>query len=137
MPKKIAIFAWVMVVWNVIGVLAFALQLSLTPEDLAALPDNQRPLYENFPTWAMAAFGVAVVCGLLGSLLLGLRNKLALPVLILSFLGLMVQHAHAFFVQDAIAIMGPSAVIMPLAVTVFSVLLITVALKARQHAWFR
>ena len=48
----------------------------MTAEDLAALPLEQQPLYENIPAWVTGAFAIAVFGGSLACILLLIRKKL-------------------------------------------------------------
>ena len=66
------------------GVMAYISQVSMTPEAIQALPQEQRALYESVPSWATAAFAIAVWGGTLACILLLLRTKLATIVFILS-----------------------------------------------------
>jgi hypothetical protein len=68
------------------------------------LPEVERALYESVPAWATGAFAVAVWGGALGCLLLLLKKKLATPVLILSFIGIVVQMIHSFFIANSIEV---------------------------------
>ena len=81
------VFYWISgaaLVWNLIGIAAYVGQVTMSAETLAALPDDQRALYENVPTWVTSAFAIAVNAGAIGCLLLLLRKSLALPLLIVS-----------------------------------------------------
>ena len=60
-PRWFSVVAWVALVWNLLGVMAFAAQMMMTPEMLAALPEAERNLYENVPMWATIAFACAVL----------------------------------------------------------------------------
>ena len=66
--------------WNLFGLAMFYMQVNMTPEQLAQLPEAQRELTQAFPGWVWAVDGVAVVAGTLGSLLLLMRRRLALPL---------------------------------------------------------
>jgi len=46
--------------WNLLGAVAFAAQMMITPEMLAALPEAERALYEGQPRWVLVAFAVAM-----------------------------------------------------------------------------
>ena len=70
--------------WDLLGVSVYVQTVTISPDALAALPDAQRALYENMPTWATSAFAIATSGGALGTLLLLLRKAIALPVLIVS-----------------------------------------------------
>lgn len=63
--------------WNLLGVMAYIMQVTMTPEALQALPAEQQALYTNVPAWATAAFAVAVWGSTLGCILLLLRKKLS------------------------------------------------------------
>ena len=51
--------------WNVFGLAMFYLQYTMSPEQLAQLPEAQRGLQEGFPDWLWALYAVAVVAGTL------------------------------------------------------------------------
>ncbi|MDH4013213.1 MAG: hypothetical protein OEU33_04170, partial [Chromatiales bacterium] len=46
------ILAIAALVWNLLGVMAYVMQVSMTEEALALLPEDQRVLYETVPAWA-------------------------------------------------------------------------------------
>lgn len=79
--------------WNLAGCVAFVADLRLTAADLAAMPAAQQHLYAARPTWALAGTGIAVTAGLLGSVLLAAGHRAALPLLVLSLAGVVVQDA--------------------------------------------
>ena len=76
--------AFLALLWNLFGVAMFFLQFNMSPETLAAIPADQRALYESTPAWVHGAFAVAVFGGALGSAVLLLKKRLALPLLLLS-----------------------------------------------------
>ena len=75
-PTWFMVVAGILLVWNLLGVMAYLMQVTMSPEIVAALPDAQRQLYENTPKWATAAFAIAVNGGALGCLLLLLKRNL-------------------------------------------------------------
>ena len=137
MTKGTKIFAWIMVVWNVMGVLAFVSQLLMTPEMIAQLPEAQQEAYKNIPTWSMVAYALAVFGGLLGSLMLALGKKLAFPLLVVSLAGVLVQHFYNFVIIDSIALLGPSVVILPAVVVIISILLVVVSQRGVKAGWLQ
>ncbi|MEE9373353.1 MAG: hypothetical protein V3V00_09900 [Saprospiraceae bacterium] len=110
------IIASVAIIWNLMGLYAFYTDMTMTPETLAAMEAGQRSLYENFPMWKKSAYGVATLTGFLGSLGLVLRKSWAVPVLLLSVVGVVVQTMHTIFMTNAMDVMGPSAIILPLVI---------------------
>jgi hypothetical protein len=123
--------------WNLMGVMAYVQQATITDAALQAMPAAERVLLQTRPAWATAAFAIAVFGGAAGCLMLLLRSRLALPVLVLSFVGVVVQMAHAFFIADSYGVYGPGGVIMPVMVLVISILLMWFAARARKRGWLR
>ena len=132
--KTVAIIA---LIWNILGLLAFAGQLLITPEVLAQLPEAEQALYKDIPAWATAAFGVAVIGGTLASVLLLMKNGLAAPIYLASLAGVIVQDIHAFLMTDVIAVKGATSVIMPAVVLIVSVMLFMLAKKGKDEEWLK
>lgn len=129
------VVAVVLFVWNLLGVMAYIMQVTMSPEVMATLPDAQRELYENTPTWATAAFAVAVHGGALGCLLLILKKNLAGLLLQLSLAGVLVQMYHSFFISKNFDVFGPGAMVMPVMVIIIAIYLVTLAAKAKARKW--
>ena len=134
-PRWFTVVAAVLLVWNLLGVAAYIAQVMMTPEALAALPDDQRRIIENTPVWATAAFAVAVNFGALGSLLLLLKRDLAGLFLQLSLVGVLVQMYHAFFMSKSLEVFGPGGLVMPVMVLIIAIYLVTLAAKAKAQRW--
>ena len=134
-PKWFMVVAAILLVWNLLGVMAYIVQVMMSPETLAALPDEQRQLYENTPAWATAAFAVAVNFGALGCVLLLLKRNLAGLFLQLSLAGVLVQMFHSFFMTKSFEVFGPGGLVMPVMVIIIAIYLVTLAAKAKAHRW--
>lgn len=134
-PKWFTVVAAVLLVWNLLGVMAYIMQVTMSPDALAALPDAQREIIENTPDWATAAFAVAVNGGALGCLLLLLKRNLAGLFLQLSLAGVVVQMFHSFFMSRSIEVFGPGSLIMPVMVLIIAVYLVMLAAKAKARHW--
>jgi hypothetical protein len=131
-------FYWVSgaaLVWNLLGVMAYVGQVTMSADALNALPEEQRALYENIPSWVTSAFAIAVNAGAIGCLLLVFRKALALPVLILSLAAVFVQMFHNFFLSGAVEIMGAAAVVGPLFVILIGIYLVWFANDAKKKGW--
>ena len=134
-PRSFWILGGIFLVWNLLGVMAFAMQVTMSDEALAALPAAQRDLYQNTPAWANGAFALAVLGGTLGCVGLLLRKSWAVPVFVLSLLGILIQNFHAFALSPALEVLGPGGLVMPVLVTAGAVFLIWYARRARARAW--
>ena len=71
-----------------LGCYAYIAQVSA---DRATLALDQRAMWDATPTWMVAAYATAVWVGLVGAVLLLLRRKLAVPVLLVSLIGRLVD----------------------------------------------
>ena len=87
------------------------------------------------PTWATAAFAVAVWGGALGTLALILKKAWALPVLAASLIGIVVQMYHSMFVSSAMEVYGPGKFIMPIMVLAIGFYLVWLARSAKAKGW--
>lgn len=138
--KPESLFYWISgvgLVWNIFGVLAYIGQVTLTPEQLAAMPDEQRALYEGVPVWATAAYAIAVNAGALGCLLLLFRRALALPVLIASLAGVIVQFFHAYTQTTMLETLGKVPIVVSVTVIFISGYLVWFAKNAQAKGWLR
>ena len=134
-PAWFMIAAVILLVWNLFGVMAYIMQVTMSPDALAALSDEERLLFETTPAWATAAFAVAVNGGALGCLLLLLKRNLAGFFLQLSLAGVLVQMFHSFFMSESYAVYGPGGMAMPVMVIVVAIYLVILAAIAKTNGW--
>ncbi len=84
---------WVIVavglIWYVMGTINFFMQMN--SEAVAEMPEHYRALIEARSAWAKGFFGLAVVAGALGCVLLFLRKSVATYLFIASLVGVVVQ----------------------------------------------
>lgn len=139
--RKPPVWFWavsaLLLVWNLMGVVAYVRQAMMTPEALQAMPEAERMLLMATPAWVTAAFAFAVFGGVAGCLLLLLRSRWALVMLMLSLIGVIVQMAYVFFMSKSIEVYGPGGMVMPAMMIVLSILLMWLARRARARGWLR
>ncbi|MGB1261468.1 MAG: hypothetical protein ACPG52_01055 [Cognaticolwellia sp.] len=141
-PEIVAIPSWFNVaailalVWNLLGVMAFVSHMMMTPEMIAALPIAEQNLYATVPLWATAAFAVAVFAGALGSLALLMKKEFCYQLFVASFIGVVVQMFHSFFISNSYEVYGPGGTIMPIMVLVIAFILVRFAAKGSNNNWF-
>jgi hypothetical protein len=136
-PKWFTIAAAFALVWNLMGVMAFVGQITMTPEMMAELPQAEQDLYSSIPLWATIAFACAVFGGALGSLALLMKKSLAQPLFILSLASVAVQMFHSFVISNSFEVFGPGGAIMPAMVIIIAIALVSLANKAKQNNWLR
>jgi hypothetical protein len=136
LPTSFWIIGGVFLLWNFFGLMIYYDQVTMAPEVLA---DNfnaaQQAFLENMPMWATSAYAVAVTAGVIASLLLLVRNALALPVYIVSLAGVLVQDLHSFVLSDGLAIWGSSALYLPTLVILLCVAEIWYSRSAKAKGW--
>jgi len=117
------VIAGALLVWNVIGLMFYYQQSTLTPDimmDLGLTPQQMAHI-TNTPAWGHSGYAFAVNAGVLGAILLLLRKAWALPLFVISLVGALVQDLDAFVLRDAIAAWGPGGIAIPLAVIIVCV----------------
>lgn len=119
-------------IWNIMGVAAYLNQMTM---DLNNLPDAQRAFYASIPSWATAAFAIAVFAGVAGSVGLLLKKRWALPVLIASFVGIVLQVTHSLLLSNGLEVFGTSALILPVLTLAIGLALIGLAILSKNRAW--
>ncbi|MBH0026146.1 hypothetical protein I6F53_04025 [Pseudoalteromonas sp. SWN29] len=126
---------WAALVWNLLGVIAFAIHMMMTPEMIDKLPLDQQTAYSNVPIWSTIAFAIAVFGSTLGCIFLLAKNALATPTFTLSLGAILIQQYYNFIVINSIELLGLSAVFMPVFVIIIAVALLYLSIKAKQQGW--
>ena len=124
-------------VWNLIGLGFYIGQVTISPEEFAKLTESQQDFFLATPSWATAAFAIAVNAGVLGSVLLLLRRAWAIPVFAISLAAIVVQDVDAFVMRDVYGIMGISSLIIPSMVFVIGIALFLYARVTKDRGWLR
>jgi hypothetical protein len=107
--------------WDSMGAFDYLMTQTRSESYMSQFTPQQLEFFHGFPAWVVAFWALAVWGGLLGTLLLLLRKKLAVPVLLASFLAMIVTSIHNFFLSNGLEVMGGAGL-------AFSVLIFVVAL---------
>ena len=134
-PARFWIIASVALLWNLLGVMAYLQQVTMTPESLAELPAAKQALLGTTPAWATAAFAISVFGGALGCIALLLRKSWAIALFALSLLSIFVQMFHSFFLSNSFEVFGPGGLIMPVMVIAVAIYLPWLSMQARDKGW--
>jgi hypothetical protein len=134
-PRWLKVVALLALLWNLLGLAAFAMDLSLSVADIGKLPEAQQALYGSRPGWAVAATALAVIAGVLGSLGLLLRKAWSFPVLVASLLGILVQDLSLFVLTDGARLGGPAVLGMQTIVFFVGVALVLLSRKGVKAGW--
>jgi hypothetical protein len=105
-PWHLWVVGGLSILWNAMGALDFTLTEMRSEAYLKALTPEQFAYITGFPIWAVIAWGVATWGSLVGSLLLLLRNALAVPVNLTVLVAMVPTFAYNYLLSDGIRIMG-------------------------------
>ena len=132
-PKWYMPVAIVALLWNLMGCAAYLMDVTLTPEAVAAMSPDQQALYAARPAWAVAVYAIAVWGGALGCVGLIMKKRWAKGALLASLLGLIAQDI-ALFGMSPVAI-ETSVYALQGMVLMIAVLLLLLANKAARQGW--
>jgi hypothetical protein len=138
LPKWFWICAGLGLAWNMFGVVQFMGTAMASQEGLmmGGMTRAQADLYFDLPVWMNIAFAIGVFGGLLGSAMLLLRRKQAVPVLAVSLAAYIVLYIGDI-TEGVFAIMGSEQVIILTSVVLIAVGLLWLARKfERQSALY-
>lgn len=131
-PTSFWIIGGVALVWNLIGLMLYYMQVSATPEALAAAySEAEYEFIVSIPTWATAAYAIAVTAGVLGCILLLMRNAWATPVFIVSLIGILAQDTYSFVIANGIEVWGVGVIILPIVVLIIAIGLVFYSRSAK------
>lgn len=137
-PTWFWVVAILFLLWNLMGLFSFFTHTFITDEALAALPENERALYDEYPTWTTIVFAVAVIGGFLASLGIIIRQKWATLFAIVSLLAVIPQMVHNVFFTSSVAVYGMvQAVTMPILVVIFGAVLVWFASASSRKGWLK
>jgi len=109
--------------WSSIGVLSFILTQMNVEAVMSRFPPQQREYFESFPLWAVAFWAIGVCGGVIGCLLLLLKNRLAFHVLLASVIGAIVSSLGGLFLLGGMVVMGETGglglTLIPIVVATF------------------
>jgi len=136
---KPAAWFWIVsgfaLLWNLMGVMAYLSQVTMSEETFHELSQNEQDLITSVPTWATGAFALAVWGSLLACFTLLAKKKIATLLFIIGFAGALVQMFHAVFLSDSMDVYGPTGMIMPVLVLIIGLALILFSKKSTAKGW--
>jgi len=137
-PAHLWIVGIVSLLWNAFGSLDYTMTNLRNPAWLAKMPADQIAYMDSLPRWLTAFWAIGVWGGLVGSILLLMRNRYSVWAFALSFVGAVVGLGYQMFLTDMPASMkaGPLA-IMPWFIIAFAAFLLWYAWNAEKKGALR
>lgn len=134
-PRMFWVVAVAALLWNVLGVAMFCLQLGMSPEQIAAMPEPQRQVYEATPPWLNIVFAIAVFTGVLGAVGLLFKRRWATLLFLVSLIAVLVQMLCAYLLTPAWAASGAAGLAMSVLVVVIAAWLWWYSRRAAARGW--
>ena len=106
--------------WNSVGAFDYLMTQTQNESYMSQFTPEQLEYFYGFPTWVVAFWALAVWGGVLGTLLLLLKRRLAVPVLLVSFLAMIVTAIHNFFLSNGLEVMGGAGLLFSVLIFVFA-----------------
>ena len=97
---KLWLVGIVALLWNAIGALDYVMTQTRNAAYMEQFTPEQLEYFYSFPAWVTAGWAIAVWGGVLGSVLLLLRKRLAEPVYLVSFVAMVITTIHNFVLTD-------------------------------------
>lgn len=130
------VLAVLLVLWGLAGCASFYVHVAYGPDIDPHATDWDRAYFAALPGWLTLDYAVAVGAGLLGSIALLLRSKLAQPLYLVSLIAVVIQFGYVFLATDLAAHKGP-ATAYPFPALIFAIAIFQLwfAGYARRRGW--
>jgi ABC-type xylose transport system permease subunit len=100
-PRQLWVVGTIALLWNAIGAFDYLMTQTRNPSYMSAFPPEQLAWFYGLPAWVVAAWATAVWGGVLGSLLLLLRKRLAVPVFLVSLVAMVITTFQNWVLANA------------------------------------
>jgi hypothetical protein len=121
-PRHLWVIGVLALLWNAMGAFDYLMTQTRNESYMGNFTPEQLEYFYGFPTWVVAFWALAVWGGVLGTILLLMRKRLAVGVFLVSFVSMVITSFHNFVLSDGMEAMGG---VGPL---IFSVVIFFVAL---------
>lgn len=105
--------------------------------DVSQMPLDQQAAYAAEPAWVTAAYAIAVWVGLVGAVMLLLKNRFAEPVLAVSLLATLAWLGGLIGVTALRETMSASDLLVALVITALTWTIFWFARHSRQRGWLK
>ena len=137
-PKPLARWFWVAAIasflFMALGVWGHIASVITDP---ATLPVDQRVLMEARPEWMKAAYAIAVWVGLIGTVFLLMRRRLAVPLLLVSLIFCILTFLPYAVVPKVADLVTTNDIAVAVVVILITGTIWTFARHSRQRGWLR
>lgn len=119
--------------WNAMGAYDYLMTETQNEAYMSSFTPEQLEFFYGFPAWVVAFWAIAVWGGVLGSILLLLRKKLAVGVFLASFVSMIITTIHNWGLSNGLEVMGSTGIIFSVMIFVFALFLYLYARAMRDR----
>ena len=123
--------------WNAFGCVDYIMTQTRNAAYLAMVPAEQLAFVDSLPTWVHGAWAVGVWFSLLGSVLMLVRSRWAVPSFALSLLGLAASTAYQAKIGMPASMTAPPMLAMQATIWVVLIFLVWYARRCQQRGILR
>ena len=134
-PRSFLVIGIVALLWNLLGVFSYLMEVTRSPEALAQMAEAERTLIESLPSWVTGAFAIAVFVGLLACVGLLLKKGWAASLFIVSLVAIVLQMGYWLFMTNSMEVYGSEVFVMPVLVTSIGAFLVWYSRGAKAKGW--
>lgn len=103
-PRHLWVVGVLALLWNAMGAFDYLMTQTKNATYMSAFTPEQLEYFYSFPAWAVAAWAIAVWGGVLGSVLLLLRRRIAVPVFLVSLVAMVLTTIYNFVLSEGLEI---------------------------------
>lgn len=122
------------------GVVDFMMTQTKNEAYMSQFTPEQLEYFYGFPIWAVIAWAVATWGSLVGSILLLFRSDKAVPIFLISIVGMVITTIYNFVLTDGVKMMGEQAGVMiafSIVIWIVAILLFVYARAMRRRGVLR
>jgi hypothetical protein len=134
-PKWFLPVAIIALLWNLMGCAAYLSDAMLTAADIAKMSEAEKAMFAARPAWSIAGTAVGVWLGALGCLALIMRKGWAVPLLLLSLLGVIAQDVWLFALAPKNDLVNGTVYGLQAMVLLISIGLVWLSRHAKASGW--
>ena len=134
-PRSFYIIGWLALAWNILGVLAYVSQVTMSEEAINSLPDARREMLLATPSWIIAMYALATNTGALGCILLLLRKLWAQSVFIFSLACIITQFGYSIIFLDYFDVATGGEMVLAAVVVAIGIYLVLYARSSSEKGW--
>jgi len=115
-PKHLWIIGIISLPWNMMGAFDYFMTQTKNASYLAKFDQTQLDYYYGYPVWVEFFWALAVWGGVLGTVLLLMRKRLAVPVFLVSFVSMVVTAIYSYGFYNGMEVMGTGGFVFTLVI---------------------